>query len=292
MPPPHAIDSAYNFVPLSAFVLEPQWDQLVSHDVPFRDGVSGRLKLMITAHTPILVAGERSKIGREHARFFQLPDRTFAVPGSALRSMIRKVVEIAAFGAMSFVDDRRLGVRDLTPGARPFYGTRLTRGSGRQTFEPLSQAGWLRFDPSGRWRLTPCDFARVEHVDLARYNTGFVVNGRQRPPAQKLYDDWQRAGGKLDVSMNVAPLSDHPHRRGAIRLRYRKASFASGPGTTTSNLVFTGQPGPNKHLEFSLHESTSTRPCRGQAPVGDGINGVGGGNQIAWLMNDEPQLPL
>jgi CRISPR-associated protein (TIGR03986 family) len=228
------------------------WKHRVSQDVPFREGVSGRLKLTITAHTPILVARDKAKNDRS-AQFFQLSDKTYAVPGSALRGMIRNVIEIAAFGAMGMVDDRRLGVRDLTPGARDFYGGKLTEEVSRRVFRPLSEAGWLRLDTSAgtaEWRLTPCEFARVEHDALQEHLRGFSIDPGSRPPAHKIYADWEAARGKFDVDMQVAPAIDHPHQRGSIRVRYRKATFG---GRTPGTLVFTGQPGRNKHMEFFFY---------------------------------------
>lgn len=257
-----SIDSAYNFVPLSRFMHEPKWGKCVSQDVPLKGGLSGRLQFTLTAHTPILVGGERAVTGDTrrndpNARFFQQPDGRYAIPGSAIRGMIRNVVEIASFSAMRLVDNVRLGVRDLTGGARAFYGNELTTTVGQRVFAPLSRGGWLGFK-SGCWELTPCEFARVEHDELTRFRTGFRIDGRARPPAQKIYEDWERVGGKLDVDMILQPAQDHLHQRGRIRIRYRKAVFGGSGAKTSGNLVFTGQPGPNKHMEFFFFGRSAT----------------------------------
>jgi CRISPR/Cas system CSM-associated protein Csm3 (group 7 of RAMP superfamily) len=68
-------------------------------------------------------------------------------------------------GKLRYVDNQRFGVRDLTNGAIPFYRQYLTHDRGNRTYEPLSKAGWLRFEDGG-WRLIPCEHARVEHHDL------------------------------------------------------------------------------------------------------------------------------
>ncbi len=48
-----AIPSPYNFVPLSEHVFFPDWAEKVSMDVPFSDGISGALKVRVTARTSI-----------------------------------------------------------------------------------------------------------------------------------------------------------------------------------------------------------------------------------------------
>lgn len=251
MAPPRVIDSAYNFVPLSRFILRPDWGAKASQDLPFGNGVSGCLKLTITAHTPILVASDRSRspnaVGQ--AMFYRLRNGKYAIPGSAIRGMIRNVVEIAGFGAMGMVDDRRLGVRDLTPGAKPFYGNELTRRGSGGAFVSQSRAGWLTLEEVGgraEWRLTPCDYARVEHSDLEAHRKGFKFNPGKRPPAHNIYDGWTAAKGSLAAKMNVGPATNHPHSKGTI-LHYRKAVFG---GPTDGTLVFTGAPSGRKHMEF------------------------------------------
>jgi CRISPR-associated protein (TIGR03986 family) len=249
MAPPKVIDSAYNFVPLSAFILKPEWGHLVSQDLPFADGVSGRLKLTITAHTPILVGGDRRKgeNGPGKVEFFKLGDGRYAIPGSAIRGMIRSVIEIAGFGAMGMVDGRRLGVRDLTAPARSFYGDHLTHEiSG--AYAPLSKAGWLKYVKVGNkweWQITPCEFARVEHANLEASLPGFKFDPGGRPTASDLYDRWQTAGGSLSQNMNVGAAGPHPHSRDD--LYYRKATLG---GAIDGTLVFTGAPNRRKHMEF------------------------------------------
>lgn len=118
-----AITAPYNFVPLSRFVYFPEWHAAVSHDLPFDDGVSGVLSFTVTARTPMLVGGDRKR-GDHTVHPFLLPDGRYAIPGSSLNGMIRSVIEIAAFGKFIRVDDRRLGVRDLSSGATLFYRDR------------------------------------------------------------------------------------------------------------------------------------------------------------------------
>ena len=43
------IDAPYNFVPVSSKVVTPDWGSKVSHDLPFREGLSGELTLTVKA---------------------------------------------------------------------------------------------------------------------------------------------------------------------------------------------------------------------------------------------------
>jgi CRISPR-associated protein (TIGR03986 family) len=253
MPLPNSIDAPYNFVPLANWVHVPDWAKRVSHDLPFRDGLCGHLDVTITAHSPVLVGRDHrpgedacpEHPGQVHP--YQLPDGRYALPGTALKGMVRNVVEIATFSRMAMVDDQRLGVRDLTPGARPIYGNRMTSTVGANTYQAKSKAGWLTFDStSNAWFIEPCDYARVERHDLLAYRPGAWVVINNRPTAAQKYAAW--APTPLAVRFTAGPPTAHPHSQGRF-LVYRKAT-ALGIGTTDGVLVFTGQPSPRKHLEF------------------------------------------
>ncbi|MGB1108958.1 MAG: TIGR03986 family type III CRISPR-associated RAMP protein [Gammaproteobacteria bacterium] len=243
------LHAPYNFVPLSRWVYQPPWANTVSHDMPLEDGLCGHLDIRIQAHSPILIGQEQDR--EQPITFHQLPDGRFAIPGSSLRGMIRNVLEIAAFGKMRHVDDGHLGVRDLTNGAISFYRQYLTRDRGRQTYQPLSQSGWLHLK-GGRWMLTPCAHARVEHHELRAFRkTDWPGDVKKRPSAGFKYEHWTRGNASLEIRFDAAPFQDHRHN--GKQLHYRKASNL-GAGQQTGMLVFTGQPGPSKHMEFIFFE--------------------------------------
>ena len=257
-----AISAPYNFVPLADWVHIPEWGRLVSHDWPFKDGCSGEIRYRLIAESPLLIGGRQDKRECNNAPHtqvhpFRLPDGRYAIPGASLKGMLRTVVEIAGFGRMRMVDDRRLSVRDLTAGARKVYGDHMTKTVGNRIFMPKPKGGWLKFDDEGSAWITPCEYARVEHDDLAVLsgdNTWRQVPGEadNDKPAKAKYDRWH---GGLEIDFDPGPLADHRHSRGN-RLRYRKA-MNLGHGKTRGTLVFTGQPSPrkrgesgHKHLEF------------------------------------------
>jgi CRISPR-associated protein (TIGR03986 family) len=175
-----------------------------------------------------------------------LPDGRYALPGSSLKGMIRSVLEIASFSRMNLVDDVRMGVRDLTSGARPFYGNFMTQQVAHKTYKPRSKAGWLSFDRKhNRWCIKPCEYARVEHSALKAYHVSDWVKAHQRSTAKEKYDAWKKS---FTVRFTPGEEQPHSHSRGN-QLVYRKASEL-GVGNTLGELVFTGQPSPKKHMEF------------------------------------------
>ncbi|WP_019627857.1 TIGR03986 family CRISPR-associated RAMP protein [Thioalkalivibrio sp. AKL10] len=263
------IDTPYHFVPLGNTVHLPEWGPLVTQDRPFRDGLSGEIAYTLISDSPILIGGEKRNHDKNEAvgevwPFRLAADGPYAIPGSTLKGMLRAVLEIAGLGRMRMVDDRRLGVRDLT-GAREFYGDRMTTGNRHTGFKPRPRAGWLTLDPqSGGRKITPCEYARVEHDDLARYsNDPEWKSFPHKPAAAEKYRRWKESGKGLDVHFDPAPEQPHDHSQGK-KLVYRKADLASGdtPGT----LVFTGQPNKRdpgkpgcKHMEFVFFNEQEDR---------------------------------
>ena len=239
------ITAPYNFVPLSRKVFFPDWAGKVSHDVPFSDGISGELTCELTTHTPIYIRNggdwtrEDIRDKKEAQSFFCVKHEgkeTFMIPGTSLKGVIRSVVEIASFGKMGRVDDHRYSVRDLTN--RPLY---LTRMAG-------AKAGWLVRDDEGRWRLSHCEFARVDHNDLIKLNPD-VRAIKEEQLAKEKYERWKRP---LDVMFDLGVKKPSGTRAANL-----------GAGALTGTLVFTGQPTKNngrkgeKHLEFIFYQRSA-----------------------------------
>jgi len=224
------IHAPYNFVPLHKRIFTPDWGGLVSHDKPLRDGISGELALSIEAHTPILVGNEHTPAsgGRPGSvHFHQSPDGRYMIPGSSLRGMLRNVLEIASFGRMRFVDDQRMGLRDLGGGLKDVY---------RNNLRPKDiSAGWMRFI-NGKWEITPCEFVRVHHNQLKTFFDGNIELGGRQPSVRIRYAAWNKS---LDVT---------------FRTRSTKAGIKKaidlGDGEYNGRIVFTGQPGGNKKHDF------------------------------------------
>jgi CRISPR-associated protein (TIGR03986 family) len=245
------VTAPFQFARIPRAVWFPEWGPLVSHDVPFADGYSGTIEIEIEAMTPLLIGGERrgataTKEGEVWP--VQLPDGTYAIPGSSLQGMIRNILEIACFGKLGpWVEKRRFGIRDISGSATgtAAYGSRMTELVGNVIHNKV-QAGWLVRASTGQ-EIIPCEHARI-HIDDIVALSGTAAPAadilrnclRSRNDAKKRYQAYFSCGTNpsLDVFVAVDPVADHAQSDGH---QNRHARCSSG-GVTPGTLVITGKP--------------------------------------------------
>ena len=248
------INAPYNFVPLNeqVYTVSPEHAQVVSHDLPFRDAISGTLDLEIEMVSPVCAGNDQEAGSKENhlpskVSPLRLPSGEYAIAGSSLRGMIRSVVEIAAFGRMQRFDDRHLSFRDLAGPVKDQYSKRM--GANKSGgFQSLSKPGWLEFRGiSEGWFLVRCDVARVSHELLHNLSSGQWRSFERRSTARDKYRDWR----KLDLSLQQHfEHTDYTKDDKSGSWGYRCATLSEGSKTGT--LVFTGQPG-----QYSLDDEAS-----------------------------------
>lgn len=107
------VKSPYNFVPLNKNVFNPYWAEYVSHDVPFENGLNGKIKLTITAENPIFVKGELEFDTESEYRFFKMGDK-YCIPGTSIKGELESVLENLSFGKLKRFNDDHFSVRDMT----------------------------------------------------------------------------------------------------------------------------------------------------------------------------------
>ena len=161
------VTAPYNFVPLSAQICTADdlgLKSLPPQDQPETDALSGVIGFTLKCNTPLLVGDG----GKDAKKFTRDPDGKPIIPGSSLRGMLRNVLEIASFaGFARFVDDHRVGVRDL--GSRLDYPISEKRNG---AYAPKTRAGWLKLS-NGKIELTKCEFGRIDHDDLNEFEKKF-----------------------------------------------------------------------------------------------------------------------
>ncbi len=273
-----SVHAPYNFVPLSGFVHKPEWAARASHDIPFQDGLSGSFQITITAESKILIGGKRGtqdavdqngniirdRKGRpvqiQTVHPYELPDGTYAIPERTLRGMIRNVIEIATFGRMQFADNKRYGIRDLTPAARKFYQERLVSSSGGNpvNVDINVKAGWLKLD-GNEIKIIPCSMARVHFSELERLGAidGSALDRKSDAPAR--YRAWT---GSLKHTLWVRDKKGHTHQGGRLRIHYSKATVndpRDGAKKKKGQIVLTGKASPGrgpgkKKMEFFFYD--------------------------------------
>lgn len=218
------IQAPYRFVPLSSLVILPDWAEKVSHDKPFKDGICGELEIEITTHGELCVGGQQTpanpnEAGRVH--FYRTPDNQLAIPASSLKGMLRNVVEIATFSRFTQVEDKKLGVRDISD-SNNFYCKTIVS-------QPVN-AGWLKFE-NNHWVIYPCSFARVHQKDIIDYFTH--IN----------HDDWiclKTAQARYN-RLGVCPLVNYED---SGEKKYNKIlAKLKNMGELSGHLIMTGQPG-------------------------------------------------
>lgn len=237
-----AINAPYNFVPLADWVHIPDWSLRASHDVPFRDGLSGELHLELTADSPLLVGGRQTPASKEHpgeVHPYRLPDGRYAIPGSSLKGMLRSVVEIAGFGRMRMLDEVRPALRDIS-GKHVEYGERI-RGK--------VKAGLLRRASDGGAVLIPCRMSSIYHDRLEH-----ALPKGKKP----LFKKTQSVRDKYDAfnercqSNGLPPDNLRFDREDDPKKPDQTQAVMNKNGSLTGKMVLTGQVGKKKR-DFLFH---------------------------------------
>lgn len=173
------IKSPYNFVPLSEEVYTPTWADKISQDVPFKDDVSGKIRLRITAETPIFIRDgqiqkdkkdstaddqtDKKNINKEAQTFSKTPDGRFYIPATSIKGEVRNVLEIMSFGRMMVDERAKFAHREWDQ--RELYP--LQKVANQQEIH----CGWLRRKSNQEsYEIEDCGKPRrIHHTDLDAY---------------------------------------------------------------------------------------------------------------------------
>lgn len=279
--PHQRITSAYNFVPLQDRVVEPDWQDRTSQDLPLQDGLCAELDISITNDTPLLVGGsrgERTKGQAVQVEFSRHPDGCPVIPGSSLRGAIRNVLEIATSSQMARIDDRKLSVRDLDN--KDLYNRHLTLSEGRDPVKvtPLTRTAWMRFNKeAGGWEMCHVPHVRVEHHDLKsrlgldlqgwfKRTNDRTPHGKYRHVQAHFAQEGSSGHPPLQLFFSIKEAKEkgpHEHRGGTLSISYSRVKDvtrepqAGGSGYADGRLVVTGQPSNKKHMEFIFQTPTA-----------------------------------
>ena len=127
------LHAPFNFVPLNEKVYSPDWADKISQDVPFSDGVSGVLDLVIKAESPIFIrnGAKQDKDDKQPGKIYEFShteDGRYFIPATSIKGAIRSVLEIISFGKMTQVQNQSFGIRDLSNGEDgKFYREKITK---------------------------------------------------------------------------------------------------------------------------------------------------------------------
>ena len=233
----------FNFVPLNETPYLPDWADRVSQDIPFEDGLSGRIRLRITAETPVFVSDKVQENNTVPCEFCHViaPDGTvqYFIPGTSIKGVLRSVMEIISFGKMTQVQNQSFGIRDLSNGADGrFYREKVKVDS--------VHCGWLRMGEDG-CLLDDCGLpCRISAEELDRHfgmglmdfiKCGHHFRSDENKTARRKYD-------LFHACHTDDQLTDYFATDNKVSINAGGRKFVCfNRGGSDGTVVFTGQPG-------------------------------------------------
>lgn len=276
------IKAPYNFVPVSDTVVRPEWASLISHDVPFSDGVSGTITVQLTTKSPIFVRNGyskdegKNKTGR-YQSFCHDENGNYFIPATTVKGAIRNILEIMSFGKMRM--DRNMGFAQ-----REWYNKVLYT---LKTKQAELQCGWLRMRGDGNgYEIVDCGTPyRLSHNQIDKWlgknllsgyfcrtssfniNKPYMFNGVEYDPKTsvfkyKIIEDCLQKRGRTLAVLEQQRFSRVPQKSyGKTRVDFDLK------GPIRGTIVFTGQPdkwgtkprriGDGKYYEFVFGEESN-----------------------------------
>ncbi|OLQ74321.1 CRISPR-associated RAMP family protein [Photobacterium proteolyticum] len=247
------VHAPYHFVPLSKWNFMPSWANLVSHDVPFEDGLSGVITYSLKNKTPLCVGGHQVEQGKKdvHGKRTQPtlvqwardPLGNPVIPSTSLKGMIRNVLEIATFGKFGSIDDHHYSFRDIS-NAETRYA--------REVRESDTQAYWLKFDAElKRWTLRRASHTVLFHDEFNKHTKCKIVNESHKQPAEEKYQKWPLKNDA--ISFDVAERRIEGTKGKMVKVA---RAAALGDGKLHGYPVFTSfRPGSKKYTSTRLNFS-------------------------------------
>ena len=237
------VKSTYNFVPAPTEeqVFKPDWADMVSHDIPFEDGESGEIEVVITAETPIFIRNGHAK-GTEDNEFSNAiinGEKKYFIPATSLKGMTRNVLEILSFSRLNkaLVNDDKYSFRDLTNKDSEYmksYDTNKVKG------------GWLSEDTEGNWKIEECNLNHIHHSDVDKaLGTQFRELYLEKQPEQ----EYKTAEAKYKLLNGKSLVSTFELKESKSKLKGIAIYDSNGKKGT---IVFTGQSGPRKEKNMTI----------------------------------------
>lgn len=262
------VKAPYTFIPADGtVVLSPLYGHGASPDLsrPLPQGLTGSITVDWRAETPILIgaAGDQN-------RFVTMGGRP-VLPGSALRGMLRSVLESAAFARLNYLEDERyFALRDfkdttLQKGVKEAVtaelGAKTPRMLAVSSDPSLAKAGWLSINvKTGEGALQETRWIKMLVTDLAQH---LRISGSQwlRDPWHLKHQALIRANLCHDSTVpTLVPLNGlaGPQERGYI---VHAGRDPSNTPNKASEAVFVDAPDLQALRQTAT--SNSTKPAEG-----------------------------
>lgn len=268
------IKAPYNFVPLEDTVFFPEWQNRISQDIPFSDGVSGRIDIKIEAKTPIFVRNGQAQLTEQEKTegkkgddsFSHTDDGRYFIPGTSIKGELRNVLEILSFGKMTQVQDARFGIRKI---GNSEYGNLLKDAN----------CGWLTKNANGEYVIEDCgkplrisleeidnalgsklykDAKDLDCKNLDKNKENERKSATYKYASLNLLDKIQLSANVTDKELEYKAMLPEELYMNFIfdAEEYGKQIYkVSHDGDTLGTIVLTGQPDKKKHYEFIFQDN-------------------------------------
>lgn len=240
------LKAPFNFVPLNEEPYIPEWADQISQDMPFEDGLSGKIRLRITAETPIFLSDDVQKDNKVPCEFCHILDsfghKQYFIPGTSIKGMLRNVMEILSFGKMIQVQNQSFGIRDLSNGEDGlFYRSKVKVDKVHCGWLRMSEGEYLLDDCGLPWRISAEEIDRRFHIGLMEFITKKSnFQSDDNKTAKKKYELFNAHEDSSHLTTNFEPTSIPGINAGGRKF------VCFGHGGMEGTIVFTGQPGPRQ----------------------------------------------
>ena len=245
------IKSPFNFVPLNSKVFSPEWADQISQDIPFSDGVSGIIKLKITADSPIYIRNgqlnkeekdaknknrDKSKDKDKDYSFSHITTpqgNRYFIPGTSIKGEVRNILEIMSYGKMCVDERAQFARRDLHN--KDVYP--LIKDQSKE------HCGWLRRKGKD-YEIIDCGrFWRISHDEIDRFLGSPVMRSQfSKGMTGRLEDEQKTADYKYRLIEDNNIFKKHAFEAiGKNKMGDSLVEF-SEDGNLFGTIVFTGQP--------------------------------------------------
>lgn len=234
------IKSPFNFVPLNNNVIFPYWADQISQDIPFSDGVSGIIKLTITADSPIYIRnGQLHKDENSKDKDYSFSHvstskgNRYFIPGTSIKGEARNILEIMSYGKMSVDERAQFARRDLrNKDVYPLLGN-----------QKKEHCGWLRRNGEN-YEIEDCGrFWRISHPEIDRLLGAPVMRKHfSKITAGTLKDEQKTATYKYGLVEDESVLENRSFKKiGENQMQDTLVDYSPN-GSLHGTIVFTGQP--------------------------------------------------
>lgn len=263
------VTAPYNFVPLNENVFFPPWAEYVSHDVPFKNGLSGSIDIEITAESPIFIRkpyevddeegsfyinsnGKKTSKMFCHIKKSDEDTKKHYIPGSSIKGEIISVLENLSFSKLRFINEKKYSQRD-------WDNDEIYK---KQNFVNV-KGGWLEKTEKGyKISYSSRNIGRISHIELdkkfdgfsEKFSTSFDAEDENQKTALYKYKQLKELNNSYNL-LEKDKFNNHFERTGINRDRREIYSFYENENNSIDGtIVVTGQSSVRTNNSGKLYE--------------------------------------